>query len=135
VSPISNELSNAVKSVINEEKERNKRKLNLIIHNIAESDADTSEIRKQEDLKQVNDIFSKQLDIQTNISNIIRLGKKGGPKPRLLKVTVDSESVKAAILQNTKKLRHPDTPVNFRKVFVTPDLTPRESEANRELHA
>jgi len=86
-------------------------------------------------LKQVNDIFGKQLDVQTNISNIIRLGKKGGPKPRLLKVTVNSESAKAAILQNTKKLRHPDTPVNYHKVFVTPDLTPRECEANRELHA
>ena len=38
--PTSDELSNAVKSVINEEKERNRRKLNLIIHNIPESEAE-----------------------------------------------------------------------------------------------
>ena len=52
-----------------------------------------------------------------------------------LRVTVKSESVKAAILQNTKRLRLSDTPANYRKVFITPDLTPRECEANKELHA
>jgi len=96
-------ILHAIKSVINKEKERSQRKLNLIIHDIVESDAETSEICKQENLKQVKDIFNKQLDIQTNISNIIRW-LKGGPKPRLLKVTVDSESVNAAILWNSKKL-------------------------------
>ena len=101
--PTSDELSNAVKSVINKEKERNERKLNLIMHNIAESEAEAPDFHKQEDTKQVTDIFSKQLNVQVSISNIVRLGKKGGgPKPRLLRVTVNSESEKAAILQNTK---------------------------------
>ena len=74
--PPSDELSNAVKSVINEEKERNKRKLNLIMHNIAKSEAEAPDIHKQEDTKQVTYIFSKQLNVQANISNIVRLGKK-----------------------------------------------------------
>ena len=78
--PTSDELSNAVKSVINEEKERNKRKLNLIMHNIAESEAEAPDIHKQEDTKQVTDIFSKQLNVQANISNIVRLGKRWWPQ-------------------------------------------------------
>ena len=103
--PTSDELSNAVKSVINEEKGRNRRKLNLIKHNIPESEAEAPEIRKEEDTKQITDVFRKQLKVEANISSIVRLGKKGGgPKPRLLRVTVNSESEKAAILQNTKRL-------------------------------
>lgn len=134
--PTSNELSNAVKSVINEEKERDRRKLNLIMHNIPESEAEAPVTRKQEDTKQVTDVFSKQLKVEANISSIVRLGKKGsGPKPRLLRVTVNSESEKAAILRNIKRLRLSDTPANYRKIFITPDLTPREREANKELRA
>ena len=123
--PTTDDLSNAVKSVINEEKDRNKRKLNLILHNIIESDAEAPETRKKEDLKQVMDIFDKQLNVQANISSVVRLGKKGGSNPRLLKVTVDSESEKAVVLRNTKKLQLSDTPESYRKVFITPDLTPR----------
>ena len=127
---------NAVKSVISEEKERNRRKLNLIIQNIPESEAEAPDICKQEDIKQITDVFSKQLKVEPIISSIIRLGRKGGsPKPRLLRVTVNSESVKASILQNTKRLRLSDTPANYRKVFIPPDLTPREHEANKELCA
>ena len=135
--PTSDELSNAVKSVINEEKERNRRKLNLIIHNIPKSEAEAPDIRKEEDTKQIIDVFRKQPKVEANISSIVRLGKKGGgPKPRLLiRVTVNSESEKAAILQNTKRLWLSDTPANYRKVFITPDLTPREREANKELRA
>ena len=74
--PTSDELSNAVKSVINEEKERNRRKLNLIIHNIPESEAEAPNIRKEEDTKQITEVFRKQLKVEANISSIVRLGKK-----------------------------------------------------------
>ena len=49
--PTSDELSNTVKSVINEEKEKKRRKLNLIIHNIPESEAEAPDIHKEEDTK------------------------------------------------------------------------------------
>ena len=50
-------------------------------------------------------------------------------------MNVNSESEKAAILGNTKRLWLSDTPANYRKVFITPDLTLREREANKELRA
>ena len=65
-----------MKSVINEEKERNRRKLNLIIHNIPESEAEAPDIPKEEDTKQITDVFRKQLKVEANISSIVRLGKK-----------------------------------------------------------
>ena len=129
------ELRNAISAVINEEKEKQKRKLNLIIHNVKESNAEQPQARKEQDLATLQDIMSSQLNIQVRISNAIRLGKKGGPKPRLLKITVESDEEKAAILRNTKKLRTQSTPEHLKRIFITPDLTPREQEANKALRS
>ena len=43
------DVTHAVSSVLNEEKEKSKRKLNLILHNIPESSVDNVETRKQHD--------------------------------------------------------------------------------------
>ena len=53
----------------------------------------------------IQDILASQLDVQAHISNAIKLGKKGGPKPRLLKIAVESEE-KATILRNVKKAQN-----------------------------
>jgi len=82
-------LRNAVSSVIDEEKEKQKRKLNLIVHNMEESSADHPQSRKEHDITAIRDILGSQLEVQPRISNAIRLGRKGGPKPRLLKITVE----------------------------------------------
>ena len=128
-------LRNAVSSVINEEKDKQKRRLNLIVHNMTESNADQPQTRKEQDIANFQDILTSQLDVRAHISNAIRLGKKGGPKPRLLKVTVESDEEKAAILRNLKKLRAPSTPEQLKRMFITPDLTPREREANKVLRS
>jgi len=63
------------------------------------------------------------------------LGKKGGPKPELLEVSVESDEEKAAILQNLQKLRAPSTPEQLKHIFITPrpDLTPKG--ANKSLRS
>jgi len=60
------------------------------------------------------------------------LGKRSD-KPHLLKVSVDSLKSKALILQNCTKLRGQDVPECFSKVFITPDLTLKEREHNKNL--
>ena len=82
--PTSDMLRNAVSSVINEEKEKQKRKSNLIVHNMEESSADQAQSRKEHDITAIQDILGSQLEVQPRISNVVRLGRKGGPKPRLL---------------------------------------------------
>jgi len=133
--PTSDALRNAVSSVINEEKEKQKCKLNLIVHNMSEPSADEPHARKNQDIASLQDILSTHLNVHVHISNAIRLGKKGGPKPRLLKVTVESDEEKAAILRNTKKLRTPTIPEQLKRMYITPDLTPREQEANKALRS
>ena len=44
-------IANTVYTAINEEKEREKRQLNLIIHNLAESNSDQGEVCKADDIK------------------------------------------------------------------------------------
>jgi len=72
--------------------------------------------------------------VKATIQNALRLGKKGD-KSRLLKVTVNSDKEKAAILRCCTHLRHDSTPSDFRKVYITPDLTPQQQKENKLLRS
>ena len=50
---------------------------------------------------------------------------------RLLKIFIVTE--KALILLNSIKLRNENNPEEIQKIFITPDLTPKEQEANKKL--
>ena len=55
--------------------------------------------------------------------------------PRLIKITVGSEQEKALLLRNSTKLHNKNKPEDVRKIYVTPDLTPREQQHNKALKA
>jgi len=90
-------ISSAVASVLSEEKDKDERKLNVILHNVTEYTADGGQTRKREDIIQVSNIFHKSLGVTAEITNAIRLGKRSD-KPCLLKVSFDSLKSKALIL-------------------------------------
>ena len=50
-----------------------------------------------------------------------------------MKVDVPSEKVKKQVLRNSSKLRDISSPDWFKKVFITPDLTPKQQEENKVL--
>jgi len=122
-------IANTVVTALNEERE--KRQLSLIVHNLTESNATEGEARKRDDIKEVTDIL-KYLGAKTNVTKALRLGKKSD-KPRLLKTSVDSVESKAFILRNCTNLRKTEPSNRFNKIYITPDLTPAEKEANRQL--
>ena len=64
-------IANTVYTAINEEKEREKRQLNLIIHNLVESNLDQAEARKAEDIKHTLNIFNNYLGAKTTVSKAI----------------------------------------------------------------
>ena len=129
--------SEVLTSFINEEKERCKRRLNLIVHNVLESSADNGSERKSHDINTVTSIFEKYLGVKVKITNANRIGRKkeGQLRPRLTKVSVESEREKAVILRNCTKLRARDIPEEIQNVYITPDLTPREQQHNKALRA
>ena len=122
---------------MNEEKEKEKCRLNLIIHNVEESADVDSSVRKEHDIKLVDSVLRQYLGISTKIEKAIRLGKRtdilSTTKPRLLKITISSEQDKAKILCSCTKLSNCENPAEIQKLFITPDLTPREQEANKAL--
>jgi len=74
-------------TILNEEKVKEKRKLNVIIHRVQESKSELALERKSEDSDQANTLFQKHLGVDVTVDNAIRLGKKSNDKPRLLRIT------------------------------------------------
>jgi len=66
-----------ITSFLDKEKERSKRRLNVIIHNVEESSADNGKVRKEQDINTVMSIFNKYMDSKPSIVNALRIGKKG----------------------------------------------------------
>ena len=71
----------------NEEKEIEKLKFNVIVHNLPESDKERPDECKQ-DLEKINDICTFLSPEPTNITNAVRLGHKNEGSTRLLKVKI-----------------------------------------------
>ena len=131
----SESLASTIVSTMNEEKEKERRRFNLIIHNVPESTADVLESHKTEDIGCATDIFNVYLGTKATVTKALRLGKKteGANKPRLMKVTVDNLESKVYILCNCTKLRSADQSSYYSNIYITPDSTPTEREANRQL--
>jgi len=120
---------------MNEEKEKEKRKLNVIVHNLSECDDSDPLNRKNHDFSKTSSIIDKYLSVPTTITQPIRIGKKR-EKPRLLKITLNSSQEKAAVLRNCTKLRRSDIPKDIRRIYITLDLTPpKEQELNKNLRS
>jgi len=119
-------ISSAVALVIAEEKDRDKRKLNVILHNFCEPTAEDGLVRKKEDMDVATNMFEKNLGVKVKVTNAVRLGKKSD-KPRLLKISMDS--------QNYTKLWGKEVLRHLSKVFITPDMTIKERENNKALRA
>ena len=119
-------------SLVSEQKEKERRQLNLIVHKLEESSANDGPSRKNDDIKRCESLFQTYLGIKVSITNAFRLGQKSD-KPRLLKLFLSNLHEKAEILKNKYKLRDSTNPQHIRETFITPDLTPLEQKTNKEL--
>lgn len=124
-----------VNQYMEEKDEKVKRECNIILHNIQESVSDDTEERKRYDASSVDDVLDYlEIAVPQEAMKPVRLGKKNADsdKPRLLKVTLDSIETKKQVLSKAKTLKN-SSRSDLQKVYVSPDLTPKEREANRKL--
>ena len=131
--PSLDEITASFSSMMSEQKEKESRKLNLIMHNMVESNDPIAANRKKHDIDSATDILQRYVGITATIKNAFRIGKKLTDKSRLLKITLSSEDEKVKILRSCTKLRDKDYPEEVRKIFITPDQTPQEQKRNKEL--
>ena len=123
-------IVNVTSSLAIEQRERERRQLNLILHNVPESISCEPNTRKKEDIDFAQSTFSNILGTAVTVTNAVKLGKKEN-RDRLLKITVESLDQKKAILQNKIKLRGQENSDHIRKLFITHDLTPKEQRKAR----
>ena len=132
---IDESVKKEVQEAMNEEREREKRKLNVILVNVPESEGENAEERKKADLERVREIVGKVADVEKeDIGDPVRLGARmigKESKPRMLRVTMRNEEARKKVLMNARRLNEG---VEFRKrVYINPDRTEGERRQFREL--
>jgi len=127
---LENSIDGKVQSAVEEYRDREARKCNLIVHQVPESSLPDAKERNAEDTAVVSQILVDIGVQDAKLESVVRLGKRIPDKHRLMKVTVDSVSSKIQALRNAKRLRNTQ---HWKEVFVTPDMTPKEREKNKAL--
>ena len=116
-----------VPSEIIEERDRERRKFNIIVQNLPESKQELSEDRKKEDIMEARCLLAGMQLSRIGVKSAVRLGKKND-KPRSLMVTLDSE--RGPVLSRAKMIRKYKC---WMKVFIDPNRTPKEQEEHKKL--
>ena len=116
------DITTTVASFLAEEKEKDRRRLNLIVHQLEEPTETDAQKRKECDVKEISDIIQKYLGVSATLTNAVRLGSKGD-KPRLLKISVSSRQEKTQILKIALSYIIKNTLVIFRRSRLNPQRT------------
>lgn len=131
VDSIEKSLDDKIQTAIDDYRDRETRKCNIILHNVPESDCEQPKERKEEDESIVVTMLNDSLNLaEVKLESVIRLGKKSEGRNRLTKVTLDSVKSKREILNAAKNLKGIE---EWSNIFITPDMTPKEREKNKEL--
>lgn len=129
-----------VREVMEENKEKEERKLNLVLVNLTENKAQGNPAEaKKEDTKKVTDLIKaivpEEEGNEVEIEDLFRLGKPIiGTKSRMLKIKFKDEESKRKVQENAHKLRK----INQNKepkdcIFINPDYTQRERDLLHDL--
>ena len=138
---ITQEMKETILHEINEREEHNKRKNNLVLYGVIESDKNSVREKEKEDQKLCCRIIKDELKLgEAKVNTVIRLGKphevkKGreqNVKQRPLLVKMRDSYSKFEALKRGKALRNSQN-MTLRKVIVTSDLTRKERERDRKL--
>ena len=114
-----------------ERKEREERSENVVVYGVAESDKEEADARKEDDKKVMMDLAEEiGVEIKGEVEVKFRAGKKREDgKPRPMIVRVDDDETRQKLLSQARRLARKE---EWRKVFVSPDLTWQQREEARE---
>ena len=110
--------------------DRDRRKNNLVVHNLPESSAETLTERSDQDDQKVQSMVREAFRLNIKVSKSFRVGKVVPDKHRLLIVTLENPEVKQDVLRLAPQLRGTEF---WGNIYITPDLSKAEREAARKL--
>ena len=119
-----------ISAVFDDFLDKEKRKLNVVVHNLRESESDTFKERSERDAALFTSMIKEVFKLSVTPVKTFRVGKKLPDKPRLLIVTLDSLATKYEILKLSSQLRNS---VNFSGIYINPDMTQKEREQGKKL--
>ena len=133
VSPNTNRanITTVVNEALKEKEDIQNRKMNLVIHNLEEPTDDATEDALLKTL--INDKLG--IEDEITMTDITRLGnRRDDGLPRMLKIELQTLSMKRKILSCATKLRQLPEQDKFAKVFVKPDLTKKQQQESKNLY-
>ena len=116
--------------IVDEYRDREMRKSNIIIFNIPEPKSVDSAQWKKEDIAVINAIAEELGSTALDFVGVVRLGAKSSDKNRPLKVQLNSLSQRRFLLMKAKELRKSK---QFSNMYINPDLSYKERQALKEL--
>ena len=124
-------LQDTMLSSLHESADRERRKRNVIVFNLAES---TTAQADQADTTQFIQLCKDELNMDIVVENAYRLGKPQSDKVRPLVVRLSDEELRRRLLRKAKELHQSDNKA-VNKVFIRPDLTKVQQAENKKLYA
>jgi hypothetical protein len=118
---------------LDEQREVDRRKKNLIIWNLKESTKLEIAEKKEEDLESAKTLLRKLVPLEDDeVIEPVRLGKAQiGNRPRLLKITMKSEEKKREVLKKAPELNRGVQA--DKRVYVNPDHTQKQRDEHKSL--
>ena len=124
----------SVTNIVDEYRDIERQKLNVIVFNVPEpKSADISQ-RKTEDREFFNSLVEDIGIAPVDIADVTHPGAKIANKSRPLRVQLNNLSQRRSVLSNAKKLRNSSSR-SFKEIFINPDLSPKERQAQKELRS
>ena len=131
VSPPSNRDTEAELLAVNEIEEREKRSNNIMIFNLPESPAATSDETANKDKEKIDEI-GQILGAVIETTKTVRIGKKETGKVRPLKVILPNRTARDALLSKAKNLRKSEEEM-AKNLVMKMDLTPTQRLEEKKL--
>ena len=120
--------------VVDEYRDLERRKWNLIVFNVPESKSTESSQRNAEDRDFFKSIINDVGVDSVEIIDVVRLGASTPNKLRPLRVQFANLSHRRSVLVNAKKLWDSSSDV-FKGIYINPDLSVRERQTQRKLRS
>ena len=117
--------------VVDEYRDMERRKWNLIVFNVPEPKSTESSQRKVEFFNSLIDHIG--ID-PVDVTNVVRLGAKTSDKLRPLRVQLNNLGHRRSVLANAKKLRNSSSDI-FKRIYINPDLSVKERQAQKKLRS
>ena len=120
------EITEALGSIMDKER----RKLNVVVYNLPESEPNEFETREKKDKDQFVGAIQSSLRLDIKVSKCFRAGRIQADRPRLLIVTLNDLETKIELLRMSSQLR---SIPEWKSLYIIPDLTLAEREERRKL--